>query len=116
MHNLMRHAPMAVVVAAPDANFYPSFTTGSVLIQNNVSDDIKSANWGGLGWAFQIGSNTTFPPPYDITIDHNTSFVDQMVLSLGSSGTASNVQFTNNLQTHGVYGVVELESGQAPWH
>ena len=113
-HNLIRHAPMGIQISAPDSNFYPSLTTGRVLVQNNVLDDISSLNWGGHGWVFEINSNTTFPSPHDITIDHNTSFADSTngaVILFGDTGTVNNVQVTNLISDQGAYGIVGSGTG-----
>ena len=103
-HNLIQHAAQGIEIAGSDSN-NPSLPSARVLVQNNVLDDINSANWSGHGWAFELMTSTTTTSPHDITIDHNTFFPDQTDLYLGDSSTIPNMKFTNNLGNYGLYGI-----------
>jgi hypothetical protein len=109
-HNLIQHAPMGVVVAPIQgpASTNDAVATNLILVQNNVLDDISSANWGGHGWAFHliVGSGEQ-----DIVIDHNTAFPDTAFIFLGDSGTVANTQFTNNISNLGLYGIIGANVG-----
>ena len=103
-HNLIQHVSGGTEIAGSDNN-NPSLPSARVLVRNNLYNDISAANWGGRGWAFEILTGSNLSVPHDITIDHNTSFLDQTFLTLGDSGAANNVQLTNNLSDYGVYGI-----------
>jgi hypothetical protein len=103
-HNLIQHAPMGVVIAPIQGpvSTNNSVPTNTILIQNNVLDDISAANWGDRGWAFELSVG---PGEHDVAIDHNTAFPDTAFIFLGDSGTVANTQFTNNISNLGVYGI-----------
>ena len=101
-HNLIQHAPMGIQITGPNTP-YASLGTSKLLLQNNLLDDISAVKWGNPGRAFAVGPGS--PAAHDITIDHNTSFPDQMFLYLGDTGTVSSTQFTNNISDYGVYGI-----------
>lgn len=110
-HNLIRHAASGIEIGGGDTEEGPSRPAARVLIQNNVLDDINSANWGGGGRAFQIASNATAPTPHDMTIDHNTAFPNVIDLALGDSGTDGITRLTNDLWSYGTYGVIGTNHG-----
>jgi hypothetical protein len=110
-HNLIQHAPIAIVIA-PTAYPNPSIPTQRVLVSNNLLVDISATNWGGAhGWGFQLGAaEAPVPIMHDITIDHNTAFPDNVTgngppydtfVYLGDSGTIPNIQITNNISNYG---------------
>lgn len=108
-HNLIRHAGNGIAIAGGDtdpAPSGPSLPTARVLIQNNVLDDISSANWGGDGRTFFITSSVSAPTAYDITFDHDTAFPNVTDLFVGDSGTVGNTAFSNDLWNYGNYGVI----------
>jgi hypothetical protein len=110
-HNTIQHAGGGVEIAGSD-NGHPSLPTARMSIQNNILDDISSANWGGNGWAFELALTANLVAPQDIAIDHNTAFPDMMAIQLGDTGTVTNAQFTNNIFNYGLYGI--LGSGSSP--
>jgi hypothetical protein len=105
-HNLVRHAAMGTEITGGDDN-YPSLPSARVLVQNNVYDDISGANWAGGsgGWLFEIGTNSTLPPPYALIFDHNTAFPDNRFFELGDTGVTPNIAITNNISNYGLYGI-----------
>ena len=112
-HNLIQHMPIGVAISAcqgPEST-NPCVSTNTMLIQNNVLSDSSSATWGGHGWGFVIGSNSTMPPMNALTIDHNTVFTTDAALVLGDSGTTTNFQYTNNISDLGTYGILGTSVG-----
>ena len=119
-HNIIQHAPMAIVVADYDCPGMPCIETRRVLIQNNLLSDINRVKWGGAGWLFQLSMHATPPPSlHDVIIDHNTGFEDARVMYLGDSGPITNFQLTNNIfsLSGGIIGggTVGLTSTFARW-
>jgi hypothetical protein len=106
-HNIIRHAPMGIVIGGPEGG--PALSTSRILVQNNVLDDISLANWGSRGWAFHL--NVGNIGPRDIIIDHNTAFADQALGFLGDTGTMTNVEVTNDLSNYGVSGITGNGTG-----
>lgn len=120
-HNLIQHAPSAIVVAAIEAPSNPSVPTGRILIRNNVMSDISCRNWGtGASYEGMLVEFGLMPAPYilhDITVDHNTGFVDSnsactsvgggfIFFQVGGSGEVlTNLQLTNNLTDYGAVGM-----------
>jgi hypothetical protein len=88
-------------------------------VRNNLYNDISLANWGPLahGWQFEISiESSPLLPLHDVTIDHNTGFLDQMFLEIDQAApvTSSNFQFTNNISDYGQYGLFASQgSGSA---
>jgi hypothetical protein len=104
-HNIIQHVPMAFVLAGSDTSSVVSAGTHRILIKNNVMTDVNSVTWGGSGWLIQLSSASSGATLDNITIDHNTGFETNMILSLGNSGVVNNVQYTNNLTGLGTYGI-----------
>ncbi len=113
-HNLIQHASSGINSSTSD-NINVSLPTNRVLIQNNVLADISSANWGGGGQAFMflsVANSATMTTENNITVDHNTTFSDQTMVTIAGTGTIPNYQFTNNLGNHAQYGIIG--TGAAP--
>ena len=110
-HNIIRHASSGIEISGGDSEAGPSLPSARVLVQNNVLNDISSANWGGDGRAFLLTSSATTPNPHDISIDHNTAFPNVSDLTLGDSGTVGTTKLTNNLWNYGTYGIIGTGTG-----
>jgi hypothetical protein len=90
--NFIRGAAGGVNIAGVDAPMY------RVAVENNVFADVDAPRWGDNGRLFQA-SNVE-----DLTITHNTGFVRGMLLSIEPPG-CQRLTFTDNLVSHGAYGV-----------
>jgi hypothetical protein len=102
---------MGIQIAASD-NGHPSLPSARVLVQNNLMNDINSANWGSSGVAFGYTQESSpLVSPYDVTIDHNTLFPSGKFLLLGDHGTAGPTKITNNLSSYGTYGIFGSGAG-----
>jgi hypothetical protein len=127
-HNLIQHAPEGIVMApiqGPQST-NPSPPLQAVLVRNNVFNDISRTNWGAFGWVFELSAATASsqygPPMHDITIDHNTSFIDPASAGTGSAfaqidcqcetgDEILNMQVTNNLSDYGASGFSGQNTG-----
>src|SRR5262245_17819386 len=102
--NLVRDVAAAIQVLGTDPN-QPSRQTNNIRIHDNVFDGIDRQAWGGGGY-FMLLSHA----PRDIAIDHNTIVVRAGLVKI-SHGAAPNVAFTNNVATHGTYGIIGTNHG-----
>ncbi len=102
-NNIVRHAASGISMLGWDDGGVPwvSRQLQRVLIKNNLFDDINSVNWGGFGALFEIMNGTA-----DVTIDHNTAFVDNYVISAEGGPQNTGFVFSNNIVSHGLYGVL----------
>jgi hypothetical protein len=107
--NVLRHSGGGFNILAADNNF-PSQPVRRILIQDNLLDDISSANWGGTGRLYQFLSldarNTGI---LELTVEHNTGFSDAWSAYTGDKPVAVHRSFTfrNNIapkSTHGFAG------------
>jgi hypothetical protein len=104
--NILRHAAGGFNIHATDNNF-PSQQTRRILIEDNVLEDISSANWGGTGRLFQL---VNYPSPRagiaDLTIRHNTGFSNRANTVPGYSADAvhTGFAFTDNIVAKTTYG------------
>jgi hypothetical protein len=107
--NVLRHSGGGFNVLAADNNF-PSRQTRRILIQDNLLDDISSANWGGTGRLFQLLSlDPRDTGSLGLTVEHNTGFSDAWIAYTGDKPIAVHRSFTfrNNIaakRTHGFAG------------
>jgi hypothetical protein len=99
--NLVRDVAAGIQILGLD-NIYPSRQTNRLTIANNLFDRIDRDAWGGDGYFVQISGG-----PRDISIDHNTVIQKKSggIVKL-ATGVAQNVTFTNNLASHGDYGII----------
>jgi hypothetical protein len=99
--NLVRDVAAGIQVLGVDNN-YPSRQTNRVTIAHNVFDRIDREAWGGDGYFLQISGG-----PRDVSIDHNTVIQKKSggIVKI-AQGVAQNVAFTNNLASHGDYGII----------
>lgn len=101
-HNILRHTGSGFNIAARDNNF-PTIPTARVWIHDNLIEDVDGTIWGGDGRSLQVLSGVA-----DLTVDHNTwinpkgnSFVN----ADGPSFPNQDFRYTNNITSHGKYGV-----------
>ena len=115
-HNLIQHAPEGIVMSplqGPEST-NPAVPLQRVKVQNNIFSDISQATWGNYGWIFDMSAfnGTDGPYMHDITLDHNTSFVDPLADANNSAFMYINCQcnagdqidsmaLTNNLTDYG---------------
>jgi hypothetical protein len=99
--NLVRDVAAGIQLLGVD-NIYPSRQTNRVTIANNLFERIDRDAWGGDGYFVQISGG-----PRDISIDHNTVIQKKSggIVKV-ATGVAQNVTFTNNLASHGDYGII----------
>jgi hypothetical protein len=108
-YNVLRHTASAVNISGLDSGDPQKVVRGKrILIQNNVFDDVNGKTWGGGGGGtlFQVISGAEA-----VTIDHNTGFQSNQILSADGIPNAKFV-YQNNIAPHNVYGV--MGSGYGP--
>src|SRR5439155_5397811 len=117
-NNIVRHAGSGIGMHGCD-DLYPSQQSTRFLIRNNLFTDISIAIWGGDGWLFAAWKGVL-----NLTIDHNTGFMDQAVMMGGYTGEGTTCggtpypcghdafQYTNNLTVVGAYGFTGLGTNQ----
>jgi hypothetical protein len=98
-YNTVRHANGGVSILGIDYSASTgSQRTTNIKIQHNVFDDIGAA-WGGGAFFMVITSS-----PTNITLDHNTVFHDNNIVTI-DNGASSGFVYTNNLSKHNTYGI-----------
>jgi hypothetical protein len=104
--NVVRDVAAALQVLGTDPN-HPSRQTNNLRIHDNVFDGVDRDVWGGDGY-FVLLSDA----PRDIAIDHNTVIqrASGGVVKI-AHGLATNFTFTNNLASHGDYGIIGTDHG-----
>jgi hypothetical protein len=104
--NLVRDMGAGVQVLGMDTN-YPSRQTNNVIIADNIFDGIDREAWGGDGYFLQLSG-----PSRDVTIDHNTVIQGKSggIVKI-ATGVTQNLAFTNNLASHGNYGIIGTNKG-----
>lgn len=101
-HNIIRHTGSGFNIAARD-NSLPTIPTARIWIHNNLIEDINGNIWGGDGRSLQILSGVE-----DLSVDHNTfinPYGNTFVNADGISFPNTNFRYTNNITSHGVYGL-----------
>jgi hypothetical protein len=99
--NLVRDVGAGIQLLGVD-NGHPSRETNRIVINDNVFDGIDKSKWGGDGYFLQISNS-----PRDVVIDHNTIIQGASggLIKL-VNGVAANIAFTNNIGSHGDYGII----------
>ncbi|MCF8239545.1 MAG: T9SS type A sorting domain-containing protein [Saprospiraceae bacterium] len=101
-HNIIRHTGSGLNIAARD-NSLPTIPTARIWIHDNLIEDINGTTWGGDGRSLQVLSGVT-----DLTVDHNTwinPYGNSFVEADGPSYPNNNFIYTNNITSHGKYGL-----------
>lgn len=101
-HNIIRHTGSGINIAARD-NSLPTIPTSRIWIHDNLVEDINGSIWGGDGRTLQVLSGVV-----DLTVDHNTLINPHGNTFVNADGIAfPNVNFiyTNNITSHGIYGL-----------
>lgn len=101
-HNIIRHTGSGFNIAARDNNF-PTIPTARIWIHDNLVEDINGAIWGGDGRTMQVLSGVV-----DLTVDHNTFINPHGNTFVNADGIAfpnTNFTYTNNITSHGIYGL-----------
>ncbi len=101
-HNIIRHTGSGINIAARD-NSLPTIPTARIWIHDNLVEDINGLIWGGDGRTLQVLSGVV-----DLTVDHNTfinPYGNTFVTADGIAFPNINFVFTNNITSHGVYGL-----------
>jgi hypothetical protein len=99
--NLVRDMGAGIQVLGTDTN-RPSRQANHITIANNVFDGIDREAWGGDGYFLQFSAG-----PRDITVDHNTLIQGKSAGFMKiASGVAQNITITNNVASHGDYGII----------
>jgi len=80
-------------------NLQPSMPTRRIRISNNLLLDIDERRWAGNGVAFQLSGG-----PHDVTIEHNTVFHTNNVVTTGNDPSEGLI-FRNNLFPHNEFGI-----------
>ena len=110
-YNLIRHAGAGpYIFDAPSDTGALAVQAKRYSIHDNLLDDISttySRHGSGNGMLHRFFGTTTFLPPRDVMVFHNTGLASGLgFLSLG--GTTApyvNFNFTNNLEIDGTYGI-----------
>ena len=104
--NLVRDMGAGIQVLGTDTN-HPSRQTNRITIANNVFDGIDRERWGGDGYFLQFTTG-----PRDVVVDHNTLIQGKSggILKI-ASGVAQNLVLTNNVASHGDYGIIGTGHG-----
>ena len=97
-HNIVRHVANGVNILGQD-DIHASQQQQRIVIQDNLFDDVSSANWGGHGRLFQILNGVA-----NLTIDHNTAFQTGDIIG-SDQDPNSGFTFTNNVAPNNLYGV-----------
>jgi hypothetical protein len=98
--NLVRDSGAGVVILGIDSPF-PSRQTNHIDIRDNLFEGIDKS-WGGDGTVLLLTDR-----PRDIVVDHNTIIQgDSSALVKMGSGRVDGFTFTNNVASHGTYGIV----------
>jgi len=100
-YNIVRHSAGGVnIMGIDDEDPQKVVRTKRILIQNNLFVDISGNTWGvGNGRLFQIISGADA-----VTIDHNTGFQDNLIISTDGAAN-TNFVYQNNIAPHNAYGV-----------
>jgi hypothetical protein len=104
-HNIVRDVAAGLSILGTDDN-YPSRQTTGVVISDNVFDGIDSRLWGGDGYLLQLLNS-----PRQISIDHNTVIQGESSGVAKIEGQVDDFVFTNNLASHGAYGIIGTDHG-----
>jgi len=104
--NVVRDVAAALQVLGTDPN-HPSRQTNNIRIHDNLFDGIDRNAWGGDGY-FMLLSDA----PRDIVVDHNTIIQGASggVVKI-AHGLATGFTLTNNLASHGDYGIIGTDHG-----
>ncbi len=108
-YNLYRESACGFNISGED-NTGPSQPSQRISIHDNLMIDINGPAWSSsYGRLYQIlTAPDTAASPHDITISHNTAFIDGAVILSGDAQTnpIQNFTFVNNIQPHGTRGVI----------
>ncbi len=104
-HNIIRDVAAGLSILGTDDG-YPSRQTTGVVISDNVFDGIDSRLWGGDGYLMQLLNS-----PRQISIDHNTVIQGESSGVAKIEGQVDDFVFTNNLASHGAYGIIGSDHG-----
>jgi hypothetical protein len=97
-NNIVRHVSAAINILGRDTRF-PAIEANTIVIRNNLFDDISAAKYGGHGWLLLINGGI------NITVDHNTVNHDGGVLVGPDGNPTQGFAFTNNVAKHNAYGI-----------
>ncbi len=99
-NNIVRHVASGLKITGRDDTGNVAVQTNRILVRNNVFDDVSSGTWAGDGRMFFLLYGAT-----NVTLDHNTGFPDGAFIATDNSVAFTNHVITNNIGTHGLYGV-----------
>ena len=90
-NNLVRHVGSGINLLGVDNN-HPSQLTNTILIRNNLFEDVSGATYGGYGRFLQILDGAA-----NVTVDHNTALLDGTSALYASGVAMPGFAFTNNI-------------------
>jgi len=104
--NVVRGVAAGIQVLGTDP-IHPSRQTNNITIADNLFDGVDKRTWGGDGYFVMLSDN-----PRDITIDHNTVIQGKSggVMKI-SHGGGERIVLTNNITSHGSYGIIGSDHG-----
>ena len=102
-NNVVRHVAGAINLLGYD-DVHGSEQTAGITIRNNLFYDL-SGTWSGPSHLLLVTSS-----PRDIKVDHNTAFLEGMVV-LADAGSTVGFEFTNNVAPHNTYGFFGSSAG-----
>lgn len=109
-NNIVRHASSGLSINGHDDHYPTNPPTNRIKINNNLWEDISSANWGGSGWAVLLDGGTSAPGPLNIELSNNTFLQDGTAIMAGSYytptvSTKPSSVIINNIFAHNSYGI-----------
>jgi hypothetical protein len=90
-NNLVRHVGSGINILGVDNN-HPSQITNTIVIRNNLFEDVSGATYGGYGRFLQVGDGAA-----TVTVDHNTVLQDGTSALYAYGAPMPGFVFTNNI-------------------
>jgi hypothetical protein len=103
-HNKLRNAGAGISIGAGAP---PSVPASRMRIVDNLFERINVSPFIGTGRLFQVIQGVD-----NVTIEHNTTFTENVVLMFDVMPQRANFTFSNNLTTRGEYGIVGSGAGE----
>jgi hypothetical protein len=98
-NNVIRHVAGVLNILGTDYRF-PSQPLTDVVFRNNLVLDLSGANWGGAGQLLLTSGGN------NVTLDHNTVFMDGTSVVYADGNPVSGFTFTNNIVPDNMWAVM----------
>jgi hypothetical protein len=103
-YNTLRNAGGGINIAAGGAS---AIRASRILIEHNVFDKMNVPVFTGHARLFQVLGAVD-----NVTIEHNTTFTDNIIVWFEGKPQRANFRFNNNLTTRGKYGIFGNDLGE----